>query len=243
LGHVVTYAYDHVGNLVKVTEPKGNETEEEDDYTLKAKYDLNHRLIEAIDAEGYSVKYAYDYDGNQTHVTNKEGHTLTRVYDERGLLKEVQIPHEDGQTNIIRYEYDQVGNQTKVIAPRGVESGEEGAYTQEFVYDALNREIEIIYPRDPSSADPRHREVHKMKKYYDEVGNLTKVSAPPSEGQTVRNETTYTYFDNGWMKSSTDPWDITTSFEYNELGLQTKSVNLHINSDNLFHIILATLSV
>ncbi len=224
LGHTITYVYDEVGNLVQVTEPKGNETDEEGDYTLKAKYDLNHRLIEEIDAEGYSIKYAYDHDGNQTHVTNKEGHTLTRVYDERGLLTEVHIPHDKGKTNIIRYEYDQVGNQIKVVAPRGVERGDEEAFTQEFVYDALNREIEIIYPRDPASDDPRYRAVHKMKKYYDEVGNLIKVSAPPSEGQNVRNETTYTYFDNGWMKSSTDPWNITTQYEYNELGLQTKRV-------------------
>ncbi|GAA5346870.1 golvesin C-terminal-like domain-containing protein [Planifilum fimeticola] len=76
---------------------------------------------------------------------------------------------------------------------------------------------EQTLPYDPESGDPRD----KMTYEYDAVGNLTKVSAPPSAGQSVRVETTYTYFDNGWVKSSTDPWDITTTYDYNELGLQT----------------------
>jgi RHS repeat-associated protein len=38
----------------------------------------------------------------------------------------------------------------------------------------------------------------------------------------VRSDTAYTYFDNGWTKSSTDPWDIATTYDYDELGSQTK---------------------
>ena len=33
--------------------------------------------------------------------------------------------------------------------------------------------------------------------------------------------TTYSYFDNGWVKSSADPWDIGTAYDYNVLGQQT----------------------
>jgi hypothetical protein len=47
------------------------------------------------------------------------------------------------------------------------------------------------------------------------------VSAPPSAGQTVRNIAAYSHFDNGWVKSSTDPWDIATTYDYNPLGQQT----------------------
>jgi RHS repeat-associated protein len=53
------------------------------------------------------------------------------------------------------------------------------------------------------------------------VLRYTSLSAPPSQGQTVRNVTTYSYWDNGWVKSSTDPWDIATSYDYNALGQQT----------------------
>nr|WSY52300.1 hypothetical protein OG999_20700 [Streptomyces sp. NBC_00886] len=51
---------------------------------------------------------------------------------------------------------------------------------------------------------------------------VAKTSLPPSDGETVRNDTTYSYFDNGWARSSTDPWDITTAYDYNELGQQIK---------------------
>jgi hypothetical protein len=50
---------------------------------------------------------------------------------------------------------------------------------------------------------------------------MTTASAPPSQGQTIRNDTHYDYFDNGWVKSSSDPWDITTTYDYNPLGQQT----------------------
>jgi hypothetical protein len=37
----------------------------------------------------------------------------------------------------------------------------------------------------------------------------------------VRNDTTYSYFDNGWAKTSTDPWDIVTSYDHDAIGKQT----------------------
>ncbi|MFF4826466.1 hypothetical protein [Streptomyces sp. NPDC001312] len=52
------------------------------------------------------------------------------------------------------------------------------------------------------------------------VGHVEKTSLPPSQGQTVRNDTTYDYFDSGWAKASTDPWDIVTAYDYTELGQQ-----------------------
>jgi RHS repeat-associated protein len=50
---------------------------------------------------------------------------------------------------------------------------------------------------------------------------VAKTSAPPSNGQSVRNDTTYTYYDDGQVHTSTDPWSIATTYDYNELGQQT----------------------
>lgn len=50
-----------------------------------------------------------------------------------------------------------------------------------------------------------------------------KVSAPPSEGQSVRSETRYSYFDTGWIRTSTDAFDIKSTYEYNELGQQIQN--------------------
>ncbi|WP_460417577.1 DNRLRE domain-containing protein [Planifilum fimeticola] len=121
LGHKITYEYDNTGNLVKVTEPKGNETTEDpDDYVTTYTYDLNHRVTKVTDTKGHSVEYTYDHDGNRTTVKDKEGTVTTTVYDERGLVKEVRVPHDDGVERITRFEYDEVGNRTKVITPPGV---------------------------------------------------------------------------------------------------------------------------
>jgi hypothetical protein len=48
---------------------------------------------------------------------------------------------------------------------------------------------------------------------------VTKVSAPPSSGSRAQRHH-LTYFDNGWTKTSADPWDIVTSYDYNTEGFE-----------------------
>ncbi|PTX47999.1 YD repeat-containing protein [Melghirimyces profundicolus] len=226
-GDTITYEYDNVGNVVTVLDPKKTASSDTTDYTTKYTYDQNHRVTKVTDAEGHSTQYTYDLDGNRTSVTDKEGNTTQIAYDQRGLVQEVKVPHkDDGGTITYRttqYVYDEVGNRTKVITPRGVETtGEPDDFIHETKYDALNRVKEEIFPHDGVNIDPEAKMIYT----YDEVGNRVKVSAPPSEGQTdpdgnpLRNVTTYEYFDNGWVKKSVDPWDITTTYDYNELGQQ-----------------------
>lgn len=156
-----------------------------------------------------------DADGNKTLVT----------LDERGKTVQVRAPHSKDAAGNVTYrttqvEYDQVGNQTKVITPRGVETGDDpDDFAQVTVYDALNRPKEKLSPYDKD--DTQYNTPDKTVMSYDEIGNVTKVSAPASDGQTVRNDTSYSYFDNGWVKASTDPWDIVAAYGYNDLGQQT----------------------
>jgi YD repeat-containing protein len=121
--------------------------------------------------------------------TDKQAATTQVSYDPRGLVAEVRVPHNDIGSGIeyrtTRYEYDQVGNRTKVITPRGVATTNTADdFVHESVYDALNRVIEQIHPYDPT--DPEFNTPDKTIYAYDKVGNLTSVSAPPSDGQTVR---------------------------------------------------------
>lgn len=37
----------------------------------------------------------------------------------------------------------------------------------------------------------------------------------------MRNDTVNTYLDTGWVETTTDPWGITTAYDYNVLGQQT----------------------
>ncbi|WP_405862224.1 DNRLRE domain-containing protein [Streptomyces sp. NBC_00090] len=222
-GHKVSYEYDNVGNATKVIDPKKNATADTTDYTTKTAYDLNHRVTTVTDAAGKTTKRTYDKDSLVTSTTDTENNTTLISYDERGKQTEVKVPR-SGTTDITyrttRYEYDQVGNTTKVITPRAVEAGTTTAFTARTEYDALNRPKRQYQPYDP--ADTRHNDPNVYtESVYDAVGRVAKTTSPPSEGQTVRNTTSYDYFDNGWVKSSTDPWDITTTYEYNAMGQQT----------------------
>ncbi|MFE5988791.1 DNRLRE domain-containing protein [Streptomyces sp. NPDC056453] len=219
----ISYEYDNVGNVVTVIDPKKNATTDPADYTSKTAYDLNHRVVSVTDALGKTSSRTYDKDSLVVASKDAENNETLVTYDERGKQTEVKVPHE-GTTPITyrstKYEYDQVGNTTKVITPRGVATANADDFASRTEYDELNRPVKQFQPYDPADGRYNNPNVYTQTSY-DAVGRVSKTSMPPSEGQTVRNDTTYSYFDNGLTKSSTDPWDIVTTYDYNELGRQT----------------------
>lgn len=221
--HKITYEYDNVGNVVTVVDPRKNATADPADYTTRLEYDWAHRVTRSIDALGKSTTTRYDRDGLVTAITDQLGNTTEITLDPRGKPAEVKVPHksENGTIThrVARYEYDQVGNRTKVITPRGTVTPDPDDFATVTVYDKLNRVKETRTAYDPN--DSRYNTADVTTYTYDAVGRLVRLSAPPSAGQNVRNDTTYTYYDNGWTKSSSDPWDIVTSYDYNDLGQQT----------------------
>ncbi|MFG2315253.1 golvesin C-terminal-like domain-containing protein [Streptomyces tendae] len=222
-GDTLSYEYDNVGNVVTVIDPKKNATASTTDYATKTAYDLDHRVTVVTDAAGKTSKSSYDKDGLVVSTTDAENNTTFITHDERGKTSQVKVPH-DGTTSITyrttKYEYDQVGNVTKVLTPRSTTAGSTDAFTQRTEYDALNRPVKQFQPYDPS--DPRYNDPNVYNQTsYDDVGRVKSTSMPPSEGEQVRNVTTYEYYDNGWVRSATDPWDIATAYDYNDLGQQT----------------------
>ncbi|WP_044640136.1 DNRLRE domain-containing protein [Risungbinella massiliensis] len=224
-GDAITYEYDDVGNQVKVTSPKGNLTPDNpNDYVQTTVYDKNHRVIKVIDTDGKAVENSYDADGNVIQTKDKEGHIVTKTYDNRSFLTDESYERQAGVLLKTRYQHDNMGNVIGVESPKGVATLTVDDFTEKTVYDKLGRVKEIIYSVDPNSTDPRDRIQHKMIYEYDAVGNQISVSTPPSEGQTDRLVTTFSYYDNGWIKSSTDPWNIKTEYQYNEEGAQTQRI-------------------
>ncbi|MFF0204374.1 DNRLRE domain-containing protein [Streptomyces sp. NPDC005017] len=223
-GDKISYEYDNVGNIVTVVDPKKNATADTTDYSSRTAYDLNHRATVVTDAAGKTTKQGYDKDSLITSATDPENNTTTITYDERGKQTEVKVPH-SGTTPITyrttRYEYDQAGNTVKVITPRAVAAGTTTAFTARTDYDELNRPVRQYQPYDPADSRYNNPNVY-TETVYDKIGRVAKTSLPPSDGETVRNDTSYSYFDNGWVESSTDPWDIATAYDYNEVGQQTK---------------------
>jgi RHS repeat-associated protein len=211
-GATARYDYDGVGNLARGVDPLGHATQ--------YRYDQNHRVVKEIDAAGFATERRYDLDGNVVATRDQAGNETLVAYDERGAVKEVRVPHAPGVYRTTRYVYDAAGNRTKTITPRGAETTDDpDDFVQEVTYDELNRVREQLtsFDRDDERVKTPDRTIFS----YDEVGRLTEVSAPPSAGQTVRNVTRTSYFDNGWVRSSVDPWDIRTTFDYDVLGDQT----------------------
>ncbi|MFI0925360.1 DNRLRE domain-containing protein [Streptomyces sp. NPDC021012] len=218
-GDKVSYEYDNVGNPVTVIDPKKNATADTTDYTSKSSFDLNHRVVKVTDAAGKFTTSEYDKDSLLVRSTDKEGNTSEVVYDQRGKKIEQRVPYATGVLRVTKFEYDQMGNTTKVISPRGTATTAVDDFTSRTEYDKLNRPVKQYQPYDPADARYNDPNVYTQTTY-DAVGRTSRVSAPPSAGQTVRNDTDYSYFDNGWTKTSTDPWDIVTSYGYNQTGQQ-----------------------
>ncbi|GAA3476339.1 hypothetical protein GCM10018966_008670 [Streptomyces yanii] len=221
MGDKLSYEYDNVGNLTTVVDPKKNATADTTDYTAKTAYDLNHRVVKGTDAAGKYTTTVYDKDSLILAATDKERVKTEVVHDERGMPVEKKEPYEGTTVRSTKFEYDQVGNRTKVITPRGANTSGADDFTLRTEYDKLNRAVKQYQPYDPADSRYNNPNVYTQT-VFDAVGQVSKVSAPPSSGESVRNDTDYTYFDNGWARTSTDGWDIRTSYEYDDAGQQTR---------------------
>ncbi|HEX6681375.1 MAG TPA: RHS repeat-associated core domain-containing protein, partial [Candidatus Limnocylindrales bacterium] len=220
-----SFFYDNVGNLIKSVDANKNATTDPNDYTSLQQYDREGRPTVATDAAGKTTSVGYDKDGWAKSQTDQAGNQVLFGYDARGLNTETKVPHDTGVVHTTKYEYDQAGNLVKTVSPRGVDTTDDPTdFATVTVYDALNRVKETWSAYDEQ--DPRYNTPDKTFYSYDDVGNVTKVSMPPSGGAPgepgMRIDTQYTHLDTGWIASSTDPFGVKTDYGYNVLGRQTQ---------------------
>jgi RHS repeat-associated protein len=208
-----TYEYDVVGNQITVFDPLRNASPATD-YTSKMVYDLNHQVTAVTDAAGYTSKKVYDADGLLTAEVDQTGHTKRTVFDDAGQPIEVHVPHTPigahQEDRVTKLTYDEVGNVTRETRPSGRYS--------ETVYDKNNRPIQKKGAFD--TADPVYKTPSSTFVQYYPTGEV-KAQSEPTFGSSGSQWTNFSYYGSGDVKTSTDPWQIATTYGYNQLGEQT----------------------
>ena len=80
--YTTQYAYDENGNLISITDPRGN--------SRTAVYDALNRQTKVTNEEGGTVEYTYDVLGRVTMAVNEDGAVTKYTYDAKGRVTAIE---------------------------------------------------------------------------------------------------------------------------------------------------------
>ncbi|KZB79208.1 hypothetical protein AVL48_16540 [Amycolatopsis regifaucium] len=211
-GRKWTFVYDDKGNLVAVTDPKGNATPQQGDYTARYSYDGFGHLINQTDANGRTTVYGdYDPNGYPRVITDPLGCASLYRYDQIGNV--VWITDARGKTSTYTYDVFKRPLDTKepkdqaagayIVTPGPrydrndnvvTSTAANGAVTRT-TFDEMDRRVAVHAPKDTPDGP------EKITTFgYDAVGNLIKQTEPKG------------------VLTANDPGDFTYTFVYDELN-------------------------
>jgi len=209
MGHVTSFEYDGVGNLVKQTDPLGHFRTMTHDLSRNLEtvsdemgrgtafeYDAANRQTAVVAPGGARAETAYDAAGRVSSRTDPLGRVTSFEYDGAGRLA-AQVDALGGRTE---FEYDAAGNRTGVTDAKG--------QATIFTYDALNRLL--------SETDPLGR---VRDQTYDNAGRLS--ATTDAKGQTI----TFTYDDAGRLISKNYPDVTRETYAYDANGNLLNAAN------------------
>jgi RHS repeat-associated protein len=230
---VTTYRYDAAGNRVFRLPPRGQGRVDSERYaTFRTFNEANElTLLEQgrnVAGGARETRFEYDLDGNPTTITAPgsrrtdggalEPQVTRRVYDARGLVW-TQTTGTGNFERTVATEFDGNGNLRRLVNPAGVDRGTEqprnadpgttptadSAWTEHstvFTYDRddLLASTYLPWGRKDSADGERWRQ-HVTR---DERGRIRVIDAPHQLGQPSRKTTSYTHYENGWIRTSED---------------------------------------
>ncbi len=208
-GAEANYAFDAIGNIIKVEDVAGNIT------TLN--YGANSRQLQSLfDPRGQVTSFGYDGSGNSVMQTDARGRTEQYVYDETGKL--IQLIGKDLKS--IRFAYDQ---QDRLVSksPDGMQSSfysydinnnlksiTRGSESILFQYDAANRVTNVSYPKG-----------RFLSYTYDSIGR--RIQMKDQSGQT----TNYQYDKDKLVSLTNAAGNQIVQYTYDSLGRMVKISN------------------
>ncbi|MFW5443503.1 MAG: RHS repeat-associated core domain-containing protein, partial [Methylococcaceae bacterium] len=216
-GNVTSFEYDASGNQIKITDAKGNITQNQ--------YDSQNRLAKTIDALGGETTYQYDINGNRVQVTAANGATTTFSYDSFNQITSENSP-DRGQTI---YDYDISGNRIQIK--------DANSNIKNIVYDDLNRKIQESWLGSSEltinyTYDSCDNGIGKTCQVTDASGNTRyqynrdgQVTQKQQNIQGITLTQQFSYTDDNKLQSQTYPSGAVIGYSYTEEQLNKITIN------------------
>ncbi len=232
LNLTTSYAYDAVGNLTAITDPRGN--------TFTFGYNDNRQVVKQISPPPFNYEKQYGYDaggtlisvrnetddvqnpwqtssatytlsGGYSTITDPENHLTTYQYDITGKLWRVT----NAENHTVEYLYDPIGRPFQQIDPLN-NVIEEHTYTPNGKKATLKDINGNITTYEYDSFDRLFKEIAPDGSYsefvYDDANNLTQKRT--RSGGVI----SYSYDGISRMRSKTLPGPRTVNYSYDELS-------------------------
>lgn len=202
-GHIKTFTYDQLGNLIK--EKSGN-------HVKKHFYDKLNRLIKTAYGKNLSESWEYDRLGNKLSHTDIYHNKTTYGYDDLNRLILLQDP----QGGVEEYTYDVLGNKTSIKDKNG--------YVTHFTHTARGAVSSTTYPDGSVETRTYTPDGHLEEEQcpdgltvhykYDAFGRVI-----DKEWQHLgESQKKQTHRYNAYFLLATTEGDSTTTFHYNHKG-------------------------
>jgi RHS repeat-associated protein len=206
--------YDAVGNLISSLDAESNEHQFE--------LDALDRVSKIIDPINGETLFAYDERGNLTRVTDPEGRQTAFEYNGNDQLIAEVIDVAPNQTRR-EYDYDGNGLLTAIRTPAGARItftyNDAAQLTQSDVYATLvaaTPDKTITFGRDDAGRLTSYNDATTSATYtYDLLDRVTSVT---TDFGPFSKSYGYSYYDNGWIRTYTNPENITYTYTYHADG-------------------------
>lgn len=212
-------AYDEAGDLTKVTDDNGHETE--------YGYDGEGNKTKEVDADKHETKWTYNGTHDVLATTTPDGETTTIKRDSHGNPEVVERPAPASKTQIAKYKYNSLGELESVTDPlertTKYEYDTQGDRTAEidpegdkrtWEYNEDSQETAMVSPRGNAAGAEASKYTTKTER--DEQGRPLTITDP------LGHKTKYAYDGDGNLETQTDGNSNKTKYTYDADNEPTK---------------------